>query len=100
MRLKVKYYAPAYFRSFSYRKTRKTGSTGGGKFDRVMVNFTSSVFPVFYFYKYCAVRLQAIISRVARRVVYKIILLMIELVDRTNKKKVWIGVFSSLSKRY
>ena len=100
MRLKVKYYALAYFRSFSYRKTCKTGSTDSGKFDRVMVNFTSSVFPVFYFYKYCAVRLQAIISRVAKRVVYKIILLMIELVDRTNKKKVWIGVFSSLSKRY
>ena len=68
-------------------KTCKTRSTGSGKFDRVMVNFTSSVFPVFYFYKYCAVRLQAIISRVARRVVYKIILLMIELVDRTNKKE-------------
>ena len=88
MRLKVKYYAPAYFRSFSYRKTCKTRSTGSGKFDRVMVNFTSSVFPVFYFYKYCAVRLQAIISRVAKRVVYKIILLlMIELVDRTNKRR-------------
>ena len=52
---------------------------------------------MFYFYKYCAVRLQAIISRVAKRVVYKIILLlMIELVDRTNKKKVWMGVFSNL----
>ena len=52
---------------------RVNNSTGGGKFDRVMVNFASSAthFPVFYFYKYCAVRSQVIISRVARRVVYK-----------------------------